>query len=119
MKSVGGNKTAKVLVKSVGEKTKRGTRKNGFSEVAVICGFLDKRTTYDKHNVMDKEVEQGSWFFFCDYDATVDGLKEFDTWLNIDGDLYTVTHIDNVMERCEHFEIYLRKVGDQDGSRMG
>lgn len=118
---IGGNKRATLLVKDKGEKTKYGTRRNGFREVKTILGYLDKRTTYDKHNVMDTEVEQGNHFFLCGYEELGDVYKEYDEydcWLRIDGKLYTVTHFDNVMELNEHFEIYLRMVGDQVNVRQ-
>lgn len=115
---IGGNKRAKLLVKQRGTKTKYGTRKNEFEEVKTILGFLDKRTTYDKHNVMHTEIEQGNHFFLCAYEELGESYKqynEYDCGLVIDGDFYTITHFDNVMELNEHFEIYLRKVGDQVG----
>lgn len=119
---LGGNKEAILLVKKRGEKTKYGTRKNEFEEVKRITGYLDKRTTYDKHNVMDTEIEQSNHFFLCGYEEIGDIYKQYDEYdcgLEIDGEFYTVTHFDNVMELDEHFEIYLRRVGDQVGVRQG
>lgn len=113
---VGGNKWATILVKRKNALDEMGFRTNTFEEVKRIRGFLDKRTTYDKHNVMDTEIEQGNHFFLCDYSQIGELYKEWDEYdcaLAIDRKLYTVTHWDNVMELNEHFEIYLRKVGDQ------
>ena len=69
---------------------------------------------------MDTEIEQGNHFFLCGYEEIGDIYKrydEYDCGLEIDGEFYTVTHFDNVMELDEHFEIYLRRVGDQVGVR--
>lgn len=78
-------------------------------------GWLDMQTGGSTYTNFSAKIEESTHVFLCDYHSGIYALADQDTRMIIKGKMYDVLLIDNPMEMDEQLEIYLRKVGGQNG----
>jgi hypothetical protein len=115
MANIGGNITGIIQTKASSGKNAIGeaevTWKDAFSQV----GWLGLQNGDSKRINMYAKVEESSHVFLCDFNADIYALADQDTRMIFKGNMYDVLLIDNPDEMNEQLEIYLRKVGGQNG----
>lgn len=78
-------------------------------------GWLDMQTGGSTYTNFSAKIEESTHVFLCDYHSGIYALADQDTRMIIKGNMYDVLLIDDPMEMDEQLEIYLRKVGGQNG----
>lgn len=78
-------------------------------------GWLDMQTGGSTYTNFSAKIEESTHVFLCDYHSGIYALADQDTRMIIKGNMYDVLLIDDPMEVDEQLEIYLRKVGGQNG----
>ena len=86
-----------------------------WAEAVSQKGWLGLQSGDSKRINFNAKLEESSHVFMCDYNADIYALRNKDTRLICKGDMYDVLLIDNPDEMDEQLEIYLRKVGGQNG----
>lgn len=114
MANIGGNITGTLQTKStakngIGEAVK--TWKDAFSQV----GWLGMQSGDSKHSNFNAKIEESTHCFLCDFHSGIYALADQDTRMIIKGKIYDVLLIDNPDEMDEQLEIYLRRVGAENG----
>lgn len=142
MISIGGNMLGKIQVLKRGSaKNEIGEVQKEWADVIALKGFLDMSGNQTGIATYKGKVEQSSHIFLCDFSSLkslssgwlwdpfsfVDGIitdtdigDEYDVTTEnarmvIDGKIYDILLIDDPMRLHQHFEIYLKYVGGQDG----
>lgn len=125
--SVGGNIWGIVQVK-----TKNGRMNQikewvtDWQECMKLWGWLDLSTGDSERTTFNTKIQESTHIFLCDYQPLdgkidIDGQKTPITITSenarmvINGLVYDVLLIDNPMNMNEHYEIYLKFIGGQDG----
>lgn len=91
-----------------------------------ILGWLDLSTGDSDRATFSAKIQESTHIFLCDYQAltgkvTVGGQVETvhvtseNARMVINGLVYDILLIDNPMNMNEHYEIYLKFIGGQDG----
>lgn len=136
MKSIGGNKTAIVQVRTI-QKNAIGEGVPTWVDAFSLVGWLDL-SDGDSHYTYNAKVQQSTHIFLCDFqhlkaltdDFIWDVLNFMKNWIVdedsdkeyikvtsensrmvIDGDVYNMTLIDDPMGMHQHLEIYLEYIG--------
>ena len=116
MAKIGGNITAVVQTKTTAGYNEIGeaeiTWSNAFDDV---LGWLGLQAGDSKRNNFNAKIEESTHVFLCDYHEGIYALADQDTRMILKGCMYDVLLIDNPDEMDEQLEIYLRKVGGQNG----
>lgn len=116
MGNIGGNIYAVIQTKASGGKNAIGeaeiTWKDAFTDV---LGWLGLQAGDSKRTNFNAKIEESTHVFVCDFDAEIYALSEQDTRMILKGKMYDVLLIDNPDEMDEQLEIYLRKIGGQNG----
>lgn len=117
MANIGGNITGIIQTKDSSGKNAIGEAeiiwKDAFSQV----GWLGLQSGDSKRNVYNAKIEESTHIFLCDFHAGIYALADQDTRMIFKGNMYDVLLIDNPDEMDEQLEIYLKKVGGQNGKR--
>ena len=102
--------------------TKTGKGKNAIGETVLewadaynIPGWLGLQSGEQKRANFNAKIEESTHIFLCDFHPGIYALADQDVRMIIKGNMYDVTFIDNPDEMDEQLEIYLRKVGGQNG----
>lgn len=114
MANIGGNIKGTIQTKttaknSIGEAIK--TWVDAFKRV----GWLGMQSGDSKHANFNAKIEESTHVFLCDYHPGIYALADQDTRMIIKGKVYDVLFIDNPDEMDEQLEIYLRRVGAENG----
>lgn len=114
MANIGGNIKGTIQTKitaknSIGEAVK--TWGDAFSQV----GWLGLQSGDSKYSNFNAKIEESTHVFLCDYHSDIYDLADQDTRMIIKGKIYDVLLIDNPDEMDEQLEIYLRRVGAENG----
>lgn len=91
-----------------------------------LWGWLDLSTGDSERTTFNAKIQESTHIFLCDYQAltgkvtvgdkeTAVAITSENARMVINGLVYDVLLIDNPMNMNEHYEIYLKFVGGQDG----
>ncbi len=115
MANIGGNISVVIQKKAANGKNAIGEAILQWSDTITQTGWLGMQSGDSKRNIYNAKIEESTHVFLCDYNAELYALKNEDTRLIYNGDMYDVQLIDNPDEMNEQLEIYLRKVGGGNG----
>ena len=115
MGNIGGNITGYILRKTSDGKNEIGEATVIWEEAFSQVGWLDLQTGGSNYTNFNAKIEESTHVFLCDYHSGIAALADQDTRMIIKGTMYDVLLIDDPMEMNEQLEIYLRKVGGQNG----
>ncbi len=115
MADIGGNITGTFQTKTSAEKNAIGERNETWADAISWDGFLDMQSGDSKRSVYNAKIEESTHVFLCDFNTDIYALAGQDVQMLIKGNVYDVLFIDNPMEMDEQLEIYLRKIGGQNG----
>ena len=115
MGNIGGNITGIIQTKTSNGRNEIGEAVIVWADAFTIKGWLVMQSGDSQRNNFNAKVEESTHCFLCDYNADIDALAEQDTRMIIKGNMYDVTYIDNPDELNEQLEIFLKKVGGNNG----
>lgn len=118
MANIGGNITGIVQTKTTSGKNDIGEKIHTWENKVSLPGWLGLQSGDSKYTNFNAKIEESTHVFLCDYNAGVYALADKDTRLILKGNMYDVLLIDNPDELDEQLEIYLRKVGGQNGGQI-
>lgn len=108
MKKIKGTIDAIVLEKFT-SKNAIGETIETWNEFKNIKGFLDLSSGDSKYNNYNAKIQESTHVFICNYNDNITNENK----LKIQGKIYDIMLVDNVMELNEHLEIYLNFTGGQ------
>lgn len=126
--SIGGNLWGSIQVKvKTGRMNKIKENVPVWQECMKLQGWLDLSTGDSDRKTFSAKIQESTHIFLCDYQPmtvkTMVGEQETDVDITsenarmvINGLVYDVLLIDNPMNMNEHYEIYLKFVGGQNGN---
>ena len=115
MANIGGNITGTIQTKNSSGKNAIGEAEITWSDAFSQVGWLSLQNGDSKRNIYNAKIEESTHIFLCDFNANIYALADQDTRMIIKGKIYDVLLIDNPDEMDEQLEIYLKKVGGQNG----
>ena len=115
MANIGGNITGVIQTKTTNGKNAIGEAVIVWADKVTIKGWLGLQSGDSKYTNFNAKIEESTHVFLCDYDTDIYTLADKDTRMIIKGNMYDVLLIDNPDEMDEQLEIYLRKIGGQNG----
>lgn len=125
--SVGGNLWGSVLVKGTGCMNRIKEHVPVWQECMKLYGWLDLSAGDSDRSTFSAKIQESTHIFLCDYqpmtakitvgeqEKDIDITRE-NARMMINGLVYDVLLIDNPMNMNEHYEIYLKFVGGQNGN---
>ena len=114
MANIGGNTSGAVQVNTAA-KNAIGEREKKWFDAFNHVGWLGLQSGDSNYSTHKAKVEESTHVFLCDYHSGIYALADQDTRMIIKGFVYDVLLIDNPDEMDEQLEIYLRKIGGQNG----
>ena len=116
MANIGGNITGTI-------QKQENSGKNAIGEAVVkwidafadVLGWLGMQSGDSKRATFNAKIEESTHVFLCDFNAGIYALADQNTRMTFKGSMYDVLLIDNPDEMNEQLEIYLRKIGGQNG----
>ena len=117
MANIGGNIIGIVQTKTSSGKNAIGESEIIWAEAFRQVGWLGLQNGDSKRTNFNAKIEESTHVFMCDFDAGIYAIADQDTRMIIKGKMYDVLLIDNPDEMDEQLEIYLRKVGGQNGKK--
>ena len=114
MANIGGNITG-IIQTNTTTKNDIGESVKAWVDAYSFRGWLGLQSGEKKYSSYYAKLEESSHVFVSDFHSGVYALAEQDTRMIIKGNVYDVLLIDNPDEMDEQLEIYLRKVGGNDG----
>lgn len=122
MKKIGGNTTALVQWKSQAETNEIGEGESVWVDAVALMGWLDLSGGDAKRTVYNAKIQESTHLFLCDYQPMtfVPSDKEVvltseNARIIINGEVYDIMLIDDPMGLHQHYEIYLKFTGGQNG----
>ena len=126
MKKIGGNTLALFQIKTEGERNAIGEVECSWKDALTVNGWLDLATGDSKRTVYSTKIQESSHIFMCDYQPLVaelaaetpDGtvaLTSENARVIIENQVYDIMLIDDPMNLHQHYEIYLKFTGGQNG----
>ena len=115
MANIGGNITGVVQIKTSSGKNAIGEPEITWVSAFSKKGWLGLQTGDSKRTNFSAKIEESTHVFMCDFDAGIYALADQDTRMLLKNNVYDVVFIDNPDEMDEQLEIYLRKIGGQNG----
>ena len=113
MANIGGNITGTIQTNSA-PKNSIGEAVKTWEDAFSCIGWLGLQSG-GKNYSYNAKIEETTHIFLCDYHRDIYALADRDTRMIIKGFAYDVLLIDNPDERDEQLEIYLRRVGAENG----
>lgn len=110
MKSIGGNVTAQLQIRST-TKNAIGEGVKTWETVQSLIGFLDYTGGETNRTSFDAKLQESTHVFICDYVQLDSRVNENNSRLLIGSETYDVTLIDNPMNLNRHLEIMLKYTG--------
>lgn len=91
-----------------------------------LCGWLDLSTGDSSRTTFNTKIQESTHIFLCDYQPLIGrviiagqemavNVTSENARMVINGLVYEILLIDNPMNMNEHYEIYLKFIGGQDG----
>lgn len=116
MANIGGNITGVIQTKTTTGYNEIGEPEITWSDAFTdVLGWLGLQNGESKRTTFNAKIEESTHVFLCDYYEGIYDLADQDTRMIIKGNMYDVTLIDNPDEMDEQLEIYLKKIGGQNG----
>ena len=115
MANIGGNIIGIIQTKVSEGRNSIGEAEVKWTEAFSQLGWLGLQSGDSKRATFNAKIEESTHVFLCDYHSGIYALADNDTRMVIKGNMYDVLLIDNPDEMDEQLEIYLRKVGGQNG----
>lgn len=115
MGNIGGNITGVIQTQTSNNNNEIGEAVIVWADAVTTKGWLGLQSGDSQRSNYNAKIEESTHCFLCDYDADIDALAEQDTRMIIKGNMYDVTYIDNPDELNEQLEIFLKKVGGNNG----
>lgn len=118
MANIGGNIYGVIQTKTSAGKNAIGEAEITWSEAFKdVLGWLGLQNGDSKRINFNAKIEESTHVFLCDFNAGIYALtdNDQDVRMIIKGKMYDVLMIDNPDEMDEQLEIYLRKIGGQNG----
>ena len=116
MANIGGNLKGVIQAKAPdGKKNAIGEVVHSWVEAFTVSGWLGLQNGDSKRSIFNAKIEESTHIFLTDYHSGVYALADQDTRMILKGNMYDILLIDNPDEMDEQLEIYLRKVGGQNG----
>lgn len=115
MANIGGNITGVIQTKTASGKNAIGEPEITWTDTFNQKGWLGLQAGDSKRTNFNAKIEESTHVFLCDFSAGIYALADQDTRMIIKGNMYDVLLIDNPDEMDEQLEIYLRKIGGQNG----
>ena len=117
MGNIGGNITGIIQTKTISGKNAIGEPVIAWSEAFRHIGWLGLQNGDSKRTNFNAKIEESTHVFLTDFDAGIYALTDDDQDVRmiIKGKMYDVLLIDNPDEMDEQLEIYLKKIGGQNG----
>lgn len=112
MRRIGGNTEALVQVRTAA-KNEIGEAVASWPTVQRLRGFLDLQAGDSKYNSYGTKLQESTHVFVCDWVQLDKRIRAETCRLEIDGEHYDVTVVDDPMGLHRHLEIYLRYTGVQ------
>ena len=109
---IGGNINAVIQIYSavaneIGETVK------AWADVQTLTGWLDYVSGDSKYLPYRTKMQDSTHVFVCDYVALDGRITEENSQIVIAGKVYDIMLLDNPMELCKQWEIYLKYTGGQ------
>ena len=109
---IGGNISAiiqvhTVITNEIGETVK------AWADVQTLTGWLDYVSGDSKYIPYRTKMQDSTHVFVCDYVALDGRITEENSRIVIAGKVYDIMLLDNPMELCKQWEIYLKYTGGQ------
>ena len=115
MGNIGGNITGIIQTKTSNGRNEIGEAVIVWADAYTVKGWLGMQSGDSQRTNYQAKIEESTHCFLCDYNADIDALADEDIRMVIKGQMYDVTYIDNPDEMNEHLEIFLKKVGGNNG----
>lgn len=115
MTNIGGNIVGVIQTKTESGKNAIGEPEITWPDAFRPVGWLGLQNGDSKRTNFNAKIEESTHVFLTDYDPDIYVLADQDVRMVIKGNMYDVLLIDNPDEMDEQLEIYLRKVGGQNG----
>ncbi len=111
---IGGN--TELIIQSLSDNVKydkNGKKIVDYESGNPILGWLDL-VTGDSNYIYKAKIEDSTHVFICDY-VNLDDVNIEESRAIAKGEIYEIKYIDDPMELHAQLEIYLKKVGGQNG----
>lgn len=115
MANIGGNITGTLQKQEQGGKNAIGEAVVKWVDAFSVSGWLGLQNGDSKRTTFNAKIEESTHVFLCDFNADMYALADQNTRMTFKGSMYDVLLIDNPDEMDEQLEIYLRKIGGQNG----
>ncbi len=113
--SVGGNLWGFVQIRTEnGHMNKIREWEAAWQDCLQLWGWLDLSTGDANRIAFSAKIQESSHIFLCDYQPLV-GITSENARMVIEGRVYDILLIDDPMYMHEHYEIYLKFIGGQNG----
>lgn len=113
--NIGGNITGTIQKKDSSGKNAIGEAVVTWADAFTTPGWLGMQSGDSQRMNFSAKVEESTHVFLCDFHEGIYSLADQDVRMIIKGNVYDVTYIDNPDEMDEQLEIFLRKVGADNG----
>ena len=108
---LGGNDIGIFQTKTT-EKNSIGEKVEVWKDALTVKGILDYVAGESDIDQYDAKLQETSHLFMCDYISLAEhGITSENARMNVNGAVYQILMIDDVMKMHEHLEIYLKYVG--------
>lgn len=114
MANIGGNITGRIQTQTT-TKNRVGEGVKEWQDAFSVKGWLGLQSGDSKYTTYNAKVEESSHCFLCDFHSGIYALASQATRMIIKGFIYDVLLIDNPDEMDEQLEIFLRRVGAENG----
>lgn len=114
MANIGGNILGTIQTKST-EKNAIGESVKSWKDAHSIIGWLGMQSGSSNYTNFNAKLAESTHVFLCDFHSGIYALAEQDCRMRIRGKEYDVLFIDNPDEMSEQLEIYLKRVGVENG----
>lgn len=109
---IGGNISAVIQIYSAST-NEIGEQVKTWADVQTLTGWLDYASGDSKYTVYRTKMQDSTHVFVCDYVALDGRITKENSRMVIAGKVYDIMMIDNPMELCKQWEIYLKYTGGQ------
>ena len=117
MANIGGNIEGIIQTKASNGKNAIGEAEITWTDAFSCVGWLGLQSGGSERSTYNAKIEESTHVFLMDFNSEIYALADQDTRMKIKGNIYDVVLIDNPDEMDEQLEIYLKKVGGQNGEK--
>ena len=114
MANIGGNILGTIQTKST-EKNAISESVKSWKDAYSVIGWFGMQSGNSNYTNFNAKLAESTHVFLCDFHSGIYALAEQDCQMIIKGKEYDVLFIDNPDEMSEQLEIYLKRVGVENG----